>query len=305
MNIREKICKLKQEKDVLILAHYYADKEVQELADFAGDSYALARKAVETTQKNILFAGVSFMGESAKLLNPDRHVYMLDPTAGCPMADMVTAEQVKEARARYPKAAVVCYVNSSAEVKAESDVCVTSSNAVRVVKQLEQKQIFFIPDQHLAHFTAELLPEKEFIYHTGYCPTHQQIDKKSLQAVKERHPKALTLTHPECAEEVLDLSDYTGSTAEIIRFAKESEAEEFIIATETGVFYQLEKDNPEKKFYPVTDCQVCPDMKKNTLSRLLHVLEQIGEEDLPEIELDQRIMQQAKRPLTRMLELAR
>ena len=305
MNIREKICKLKQEKDVLILAHYYADKEVQELADFAGDSYALARKAVETTQKNILFAGVSFMGESAKLLNPDRHVYMLDPTAGCPMADMVTAEQVKEARARYPKAAVVCYVNSSAEVKAESDVCVTSSNALKVVKQLEEKQIFFIPDQHLAYYTAEMLPEKEFIYHTGYCPTHQQIDKKSLQAVKEKHPKALTLTHPECAEEILELSDYIGSTAEIIRFAKESEAEEFIIATETGVFYQLEKDNPEKKFYPVTDCQVCPDMKKNTLSRLLHVLEQIGEEDLPEIELDQRIMQQAKRPLTRMLELAR
>lgn len=305
MNIREKICKLKQEKDVLILAHYYADKEVQELADFAGDSYALARKAVETTQKNILFAGVSFMGESAKLLNPDKHVYMLDPTAGCPMADMVTAEQVKEARARYPKAAVVCYVNSSAEVKAESDVCVTSSNALKVVKQLEEKQIFFIPDQHLAYYTAEMLPEKEFIYHTGYCPTHQQIDKKSLQAVKEKHPKALTLTHPECAEEILELSDYIGSTAEIIRFAKESEAKEFIIATETGVFYQLEKDNPEKKFYPVTDCQVCPDMKKNTLARLLHVLEQIGEEDLPEIELDQRIMQQAKRPLTRMLELAR
>lgn len=305
MNIREKICNLKQEKDVLLLAHFYADQEVQELADFTGDSYALARKAAETTQKNILFAGVSFMGESAKLLNPDKHVYMLDPTAGCPMADMVTAEQVRAAKLQYPKAAVVCYVNSSAEVKAESDVCVTSSNAVKVIKKLKQEQIFFIPDQHLAHFAAEMLPEKEFVYHTGYCPIHQRIDRKSLQAAKEKHPKALALAHPECAGEVLELSDYTGSTAEIIRYTKESVAEEFIIATETGVFYQLKKDNPGKKFYPVTDCQVCPDMKKNTLDGLLSVLEQIGKENLPEIKLDEQIMRQAKRPLARMLELAR
>lgn len=305
MNISEKICKLKQEKDAVILAHYYVEGEVQELADFVGDSYALAKKAVETTQKNILFAGVSFMGESAKLLNPDRHVYMLDAAAGCPMADMVTAEQVREARNQYPEAAVVCYVNSSAEVKAESDVCVTSSNAVKVVKKLDQKQIYFIPDQRLAHFVAEMIPEKEFIYHNGYCPTHQTIDRKSLQAVKEKHPEALTLSHPECAKEILDLSDFAGSTAEIIRYAKENAAEEYIIATETGVFYQLEKENPGKKFYPVTDCQVCPDMKKNTLTRLLYALEHIGTEDLPEIKLDERIMQQAKRPLAQMLELAR
>lgn len=304
MNISEKICKLKQEKDVVILAHYYVDQEVQKLADFVGDSYALAKKAAETEQKNILFAGVSFMGESAKLLNPDKHVYMLDQTAGCPMADMVTAEQVKEARESYPEAAVVCYVNSSAAVKAESDVCVTSSNAVRVVEKLNQKQIYFIPDQHLAHFAAEMLPEKEFIYHDGYCPTHQKIDRDSLLAAKEKHPEALVLSHPECAKEILELSDYAGSTAEIIHYAKENEAKEYIIATETGVFYQLEEENPEKKFYPVIDCQVCPDMKKNTLSRLEYVLEHIGMEDLPEIELDERTMEQAKHPLMQMLKLA-
>ncbi len=305
MNISEKICNLKQEKDVVILAHYYVDQEVQKLADFVGDSYALAKKAAETKQKNILFAGVSFMGESAKLLNPDKHVYMLDQTAGCPMADMVTAEQVKAAREKYPKAAVVCYVNSNAAVKAESDVCVTSSNAVRVVEKLKQKQIYFIPDQHLAHFVAEMLPEKEFIYHDGYCPTHQKIDRASLLAAKAKHPNALVLSHPECAKEILELSDYAGSTAEIIHYAKENEAKEYIIATETGVFYQLEEENPEKKFYPVIDCQVCPDMKKNTLSRLEYVLEHIGMEDLSEIELNERTLEQAKHPLTQMLKLAR
>lgn len=305
MNISEKICKLKQEKDVLILAHYYVAGEVQEMADFVGDSYALAKRAAETEQKNILFAGVSFMGESAKLLNPDKHVYMPDESAGCPMADMVTAEQVREARKKYPDAAVVCYVNSGAEVKAESDVCVTSSNAVRVVENLPQKQVYFIPDQHLAHYVAGMVPDKEFIFHDGYCPTHRKLDRNALLLAKEKHPNALTLAHPECAEEILELSDYAGSTAEIIRFAKENAAEEYIIATEMGVFYQLEKENPNKKFYPVTECQVCPDMKKNTLERLLYVLERIGTKELPEIELDERTMQQARRPLTQMLKLAR
>ena len=303
MSLSDKIRELKQEKDVVILAHYYVDGEVQEIADFVGDSYALAKKAAEVGQQNILFAGVSFMGESAKLLNPDKHVYMVDHTAGCGMADMIDAAEVKRVRAQYPDAAVVCYVNSSAEVKAESDVCVTSSNAVRVVEKMEQKQIYFIPDSHLAHFVAESLPEKEFIYHDGYCPIHQKIDSASLVKAKETYPNALVLSHPECAEDILELSDYIGSTADIIRYSKDNAAKEYIIATETGVFYQLEKENPDKKFYPVTNCQVCPDMKKVSLEKIAHVLENLSDQE--EIVLDERIMEQAKLPLEQMLALAK
>lgn len=303
MSLSEKIRELKQEKDVVILAHYYVDGDVQEIADFVGDSYALAKKAAEVGQQNILFAGVSFMGESAKLLNPDKHVYMVDNTAGCGMADMIDAAEVKRVRAQYPDAAVVCYVNSSAEVKAESDVCVTSSNAVRVVERMEQKQIYFIPDSHLAHFVAESLPEKEFIYHDGYCPIHQKIDRASLVKAIETYPNALVLSHPECAEDILELSDYIGSTADIIRYSRENAAKEYIIATETGVFYQLEKENPEKKFYPVTNCQVCPDMKKVSLEKIADVLENLSKQE--EILLDERIMEQAKLPLEQMLALAK
>lgn len=302
MNLTETILRLKQEKDVVILAHYYVDGDVQEIADFVGDSYALAKKAAEVKQQNILFAGVSFMGESAKLLNPDKHVYMADDTAGCGMADMIHAEEVRRVRAENPDAAVVCYVNSSAEVKAESDVCVTSSNAVRVVEKMKQKQIYFIPDSHLAHFVAESLPQKEFIYHNGYCPIHQKIDVASLQKAKETYPNALVLAHPECPKEILELSDYVGSTADIIRFARENVAEEYIIATETGVFYQLEKENPNKRFYPVNNCQICPDMKKVSLTKIAEVLQNL--EQKKEVLLDEKIMEQAKRPLEQMLVLA-
>lgn len=303
MNTSEKILELKKEKDVVILAHYYVDGEVQEIADFVGDSYALAKKAAQAEQKNILFAGVSFMGESAKLLNPDKHVYMADKTAGCQMADMIDADQVRKIRAQYPEAAVVCYVNSSADVKAESDVCVTSSNAVRVVRKLEQKQIYFIPDQHLGHFVAEALPEKEFIYHDGYCPIHHVISRETLLQAKKEFPEALVLAHPECTEEILRLSDYVGSTADIIRYAGESETKEYIIVTETGVFHQLEKENPDKKFYPVTNYQVCPNMKKVSLAKLARVLENLENEE--EILLEDYVMEQAKLPLERMLALAK
>lgn len=303
MNTSEKINKLKEEKDVVILAHYYVDGDVQEIADFVGDSYALAKKATQVKQQNILFAGVSFMGESAKLLNPGKHVYMVDPTAGCRMADMIDVEQIRRVRKEHPDAAVVCYVNSTAAVKAESDVCVTSSNAVRVVSGMEQKQIYFIPDNHLAHFVAEALPEKDLIYHNGFCPTHQMIDRESLLRAKEEFPNALVLSHPECSADILELSDFVGSTADIIRYVKENEAREYLVATETGVFYQLEKENPDKKFYPVTNGQVCPDMKKITLTKIEHVLEEL--ENQEEMILEASIMEQAKLPLEQMLVLAK
>lgn len=303
MDMKERISQWKRQKDAVILAHYYVDGDVQEIADFVGDSYALAKQAASVRQKNILFAGVSFMGESAKLLNPDKHVYMVDPDAGCKMAEMIDAVQVRKIREQYPKAAVVCYVNSTAEVKAESDVCVTSSNAVRVVRALPQKQIYFIPDHHLAHFVAKELPEKEFIFHSGYCPIHQQIEAADIQRAKRQYPNALTLAHPECMAEVLELADYVGSTAEIIRFAQDAASEEFLIVTETGVFYQLEKGNPGKKFYAVINRQICTDMKKVSLEKVAFVLEHLEEQE--EILLDAQMMERAKKPLEQMLLLAK
>lgn len=302
MDKYEKINKLKCEKDTVILAHYYVDGAVQKAADFVGDSYALAKKAASVSQQNILFAGVSFMGESAKLLNPGKHVYMADPCAGCKMADMVTPNDVKNIKKCYPDAAVVCYVNSTAAVKAVSDVCVTSSNAVRVVRKLKEKQIYFIPDAHLAQFVAKEAPEKEFIFHNGYCPTHQQITKEGLLRAKAAHPGALTLSHPECKEEILALSDFVGSTADIIRFAREHEANEYLVATETGVFYQLEQENPGKEFFPVLKEQVCPDMKLITLDKLEYILGHLDTQQ--EIILDGELIDKAKKPLERMLLLA-
>ncbi len=302
MDNYEKIDRLKKEKDAVILAHYYVDGAVQEAADFVGDSYALAKKAAAVSQQNILFAGVSFMGESAKLLNPDKHVYMVDRCAGCKMADMADADGVRRIKEQYPDAAVVCYVNSTAAVKAVSDVCVTSSNAVRVVRRLKEEQIYFVPDAHLAQFVAREVSEKEFIFHNGYCPVHKELAKEELLHAKEEHPHALVLAHPECREEILSAADFVGSTADIIRFAGENAAEEFLIATETGVFHQLKKENPGKRFYPVAAGQVCPDMKLVTLEKMLAVLEHLEEQE--EIVLDDKLMEQAKKPLERMLVLA-
>lgn len=302
MKIQERINNLKREKDAVILAHYYVNEEVQKLADFVGDSYALAKKVATIDQKNIIFAGVSFMGESAKLLNPDKHVYMVDCKAGCKMADMITTYEVNKIRSEYPKVAVVCYVNSSAAVKAVSDVCVTSSNAVKVVKEIENTQIYFIPDSHLAHFVAKHVPEKEFIYHNGFCPIHRMIDAKSIIKAKSIHPNAKVLTHPECMDEVVELSDYVGSTADIIDFAKKDETKEYIIATETGVFYQLQTDNPDKIFYPVIESQICPDMKLVTLEKIEKLLTNLENEK--EIVLDDEVTDKAKKPLEQMLILA-
>lgn len=302
MNINDRIRELKEQKDVVILAHYYVPGDVQAIADFTGDSYALAKKAAQVAQKNILFAGVFFMGESAKLLNPQKHVYMVDRNADCQMARMINAEQVRKVKAEHPEAGVVCYVNSTAETKAVCDVCVTSSNAVKVVSKMEQKEIYFVPDQNLGRVVANELPEKDFIFHNGYCPIHQAVTRESILQAKKEHPQALVLMHPECSKEVLELADYAGSTAGIIQYAGQSESSEFIIVTECGVFYQLEKENPDKHFYALNPCQVCPDMKLATLEQVLNVLENLDEQE--EILLDDSIMEQAKLPLQRMLELA-
>lgn len=297
----QKIKELKKEKDVVILAHYYVDGQVQAIADYVGDSFALSKLATTVTNENILFCGVKFMGESAKILNPGKTVIMPDITADCPMAHMVEIEKIKQVREMFPDVAVVCYVNSTAEIKSYSDVCVTSSNAIKVVKALPNKDIFFIPDNNLAQYVAKQIPEKHFIFNDGFCPIHKEITKQHILDAKEKHPGAPVLTHPECIEEVLEISDFIGSTSEIIDYATKSDNKEFLIATETGVFYELQQKNPDKVFYSVKGDQICPDMKKITLDNVLAALENFE----PEVKMDEETIKKANEPLVQMLELAK
>lgn len=298
--IINEIEKWKKENDFVILAHYYVDGDVQAIADYVGDSFYLAKIATKVEQENILFAGVSFMGESAKLLNPKKHVYMADNTADCPMAHMVDIDKILEVKEKYDDVAVVCYVNSTAEIKSVSDVCVTSSNATKVVKNIKEKNIFFIPDNNLGRYTAKQVPEKNFIFHDGFCHVHKSIDRELVKQAKEVNPDALILAHPECTEDVLELADYIGSTSQIIDFATASDAKKFIICTEMGIFYELGQKNPDKKFYSVGHRQFCPNMKKITLEKVLDVIKNPKDEVI----LSDEIMKTANKPLEMMLKLA-
>ncbi len=298
--IKQQIAALKKEKDAVILAHYYVDGPVQEIADFVGDSYYLAKKATTVSERVIIFCGVSFMGESAKILNPDKKVVMADETADCPMAHMVDVDRIKEVRQEYPDVAVVCYVNSTAEIKAASDVCVTSSNAIKIVKNLPNHDIFFIPDNNLGRYVAKQLPDKHFIFNDGFCHVHKSIHREDVLKAKEVHPEALVLAHPECTEDTLELADFIGSTSQIIDYVTESPEKVFIICTEMGIFYELMQKNPEKKFYSVGHRQFCPNMKKVRLESVLSALQNLA----PEVELEEEMRNAAKFPLERMLELA-
>ena len=300
MTLTEEINRLKKEKDAVILAHYYAEPEVQAVADYVGDSFYLSRVAVGLAEQTIVFCGVSFMGESAKILNPGKTVLMPDLSADCQMAHMADAGTIRRMREKYEDLAVVCYINSTAELKKYSDICVTSANAVEIVKALPNRNIFFIPDKNLAHYVAEQVPEKHFVFNEGYCPVHEELQLRELMEAKAMHPDAEVLSHPECREEVLKESDYIGSTSGIIQYAARSDSREFIVCTETGVRWKLEKDNPEKKFYFTKTEPVCRNMKLNTLEKLLHVLK-TGENA---VEVDQELQELSKKPLVRMLELA-
>ena len=299
--MKEKILKLKKEKNAVILTHYYAPAEAQEVADYVGDSFYLAKMAKQSTADIIVFCGVSFMGESAKILNPDKKVLMPDLTADCPMAHMVAEGKIEQMRREYDDLAVVCYINSTAQLKCKSDVCVTSSNAVRIVRSLPNKNIFFIPDRNLSRYVAEQVPEKNIIINDGCCPIHAAITIEQLQKVKLEHPNAPILIHPECEPELLSISDFIGSTAEIIDYAKNSNQTEFIICTEDGVDFKLVSDNPDKKFFYPAPHPCCKDMKLNTLEAILSVLEK---ED-KEVIVEESVSEGALRPLDRMLELGR
>lgn len=300
MLITEEIKKYKQEKNAVILAHYYVDDEVQKIADHTGDSYYLSKKAAETDADIIVFCGVQFMGESAKILNPDKKVLMPDVNADCAMAHMVDSNQIQEIRDIHKDLAVVCYINSTAEIKMHSDVCVTSANAVKIVKALTEKNIFFIPDRNLGTYVAEQVLDKNIILNSGYCPVHEQINLKAVKKTKEEYPKAEFLVHPECRMEILNEADYVGSTTGIIQYINTSNAEEFIIGTEIGVFYELRKNHPDKRFYPVINQQICNDMKLVTLDKVLSVLKNENNE----VFVSDEVLRKAIKPLEKMLELS-
>lgn len=302
MNIEElknEIYKLKKEKNALIVAHNYQNDEVQEIADFVGDSFYLSKVCAERPEEVIVFCGVHFMAESAKILSPHKKVLLPEIDAGCPLADMVTAEDVENLKKKYPDYSIVCYINSPASVKAKSDVICTSSNAVKIVREFPNDKIIFLPDKNLGSFVKKQVPEKDIILWEGFCITHYKIKKEDVEKAKSAHPNALVLVHPECRPEVVELADFVGSTKQIIDFATASKEKEFIIGTEMGVLYSLKKLNPDKKFYILHPGMICPNMKKNTLQSVRDALLY----ERYQIEVEEEIMQGAKKALAKMLEM--
>ena len=260
------------ERDAVIVAHNYQTADIQDLADLVGDSFALSRFCAQDPRRVIVFCGVHFMAESAAILSPEKTVLLPEADAGCPMADMADAASLEKARKLYPQAAVVCYINTSAEVKALCDICCTSSNAVQIVRSLPEKDILFLPDRNLARWVAAQAPEKNIIPWQGFCPTHHKISAAEAEKARRLHPDALMLVHPECREEVTGMADFVGSTKQIIDFARESDAKKFIIGTEMGILHQLRKDSPGKTFYLLSGGFVCPNMKKIKLTSVYAAL---------------------------------
>ncbi|WPS87952.1 quinolinate synthase NadA [Brevibacillus halotolerans] len=297
--LRERLFQLKKERNAIILAHFYQRPEIQEVADFIGDSFGLAQKAKETEADVILFCGVHFMGESAKILNPNKTVIIPDERAGCPMADMVNVEGLRKVKAQHPNAKVVAYINTSADVKAETHICCTSSNAQRVIESVDSDEIIWVPDKNLGHYVLQFTNKKMIIWE-GYCNTHDQLSVQDIMLMKAEHPEALVVVHPECRPEIVALADYVGSTTGILKFCKESNQKEFIIGTEDGTRYMLEKESPTKQFYFASKYLVCPNMKVNTLKKCVEALETLK----PQIYVPEHVANAARASLERMLEVA-
>lgn len=287
MCIRDEILKLKKEKGAIILAHYYQIPEIQEIADAVGDSYYLSKVAKDCNEKIIVFCGVKFMAESAKILSPEKVVILPVMEAGCSMADMASAESVSLLKEKYPKAKVVCYINSSAEVKAVSDVCCTSSNALNIIKNIDEEEIIFLPDRNLGSYIQEQIPEKKIILWDGFCIIHERIKKEEILRFKKEHEGILIVVHPECNKEIRAEADFIGSTGEIINFVNTSSKKKFLIVTEEGVIHQLRKNNPEKEFYTPYGSMVCPSMKITTLEHLHESL--LNMKNVVEIDEDLRM----------------
>ncbi len=299
-DLQQKILRLKKEKDVCILAHSYQSHDILEIADVTGDSFQLSQKAAGMNKKSFLFCGVRFMAETAKILSPDRQVILVAPEAGCPMAEQLSKEELIALKKQYPDHTVVSYINTTAALKTVTDVCVTSSSAVEIVSKLNSDKIIFIPDCNLGAFVQEKLPQKKFVFIKGGCPVHSRMTAADVQDARTRHPKALLLVHPECPYSVVSQADYAGSTAGIMAFAKNSDADEFIIGTENSIVAHLQFECPDKKFYPLSKHLICADMKLTTLADVyLALLGQAGEP----IELDADTIRDARRCIDEMIRL--
>ena len=295
----QKIKELKQKKNAIILAHCYQSIEVDEVADFVGDSLYLSREAAKTNADIIVFAGVYFMAETAKILSPSKKVLIPDKTAGCLMAEMINLEKIKEFKKKNPNVPVVCYVNSTAEVKAQCDICCTSANAVNIVKSLGAKDVLFVPDKNLGNYVSSKIEDVNVICYEGYCPIHQDLTVNDVIKKKDLYPLAKVLVHPECQKDVLNLSDFIGSTSGIMKYVKESKDNEFIIVTEIGVVERLQRDYPDKKFIHISQNAICDNMKKISLEDIYKSLD----EEIYEIKIEENLIKSAIRPIERMISI--
>ncbi len=297
--LQDKIIQLKRDTDTCILAHSYMSPDICEVADFVGDSYALSLKAKTTPQKNVIMCGVRFMAETVKMLSPQKRVWLANPTAGCPMAEQMGKEEIEQVKKMYPDYAVVAYINTTAQLKTISDVCVTSSSAVKICKAMPEKNILFIPDINLGTFVKNQVPEKNFKLLSGGCPTHARVDEEEIIQAKAAHPNALFLVHPECRPAVVKYADYVGSTSGIMDYAIKSDAKEFIIGTENSILQHLQLKCPDKKFYPLSKDLVCHNMKATTLADVYNCLKgEAGEE----IVMDEELISSAVKCINKMIE---
>ncbi len=298
--LEERILKLKRDRRAIILAHNYQQGEVQDIADFVGDSLDLSRQAARTDAQVILFCGVDFMAETAKLISPERIVLVPDCNAGCPMANMITERELAALRKKHPDARVICYVNSTARIKAMSDICCTSANVVKVVNSFPPEQeLIFIPDKSLGRYAAEMA-ERDLILYPGYCPTHHRILAEDILQERAKHPQARVTVHPECTRDVIELADHVGSTSQMLKYCGQTDAREFIVGTETGIIHRLEKENPGKVFYAASVRADCPNMKLNTLEKILWSLEDM----VCEVTVPEEIAAKARASIERMLALS-
>ena len=295
-----RIGELKGKRKAVILAHNYQLGEVQDIADFVGDSLELSQKAAKTDGNVIVFCGVHFMAETASILCPDKVVLLPDMGAGCLMANMITAERLREKKKEHPQAVVVCYVNSTAEVKAESDICCTSANAVQVVESLDAREILFVPDQYLGHYVSSKTGKKMILW-PGFCPTHVRIRPEMIKRLKQEYPQAKVVVHPECIPETIALADEVLSTGGMCRYARRDEIHEMMVGTEVGIIHRLRKENPVKRFIPISEQAICPHMKLITLERVLWSLEEMS----PEVKVPEEIRPRAKAAVDRMLEVSK
>jgi quinolinate synthase len=296
--LKERLLELKKERNAIILAHYYQRDEIQEVADFRGDSFLLAQKAAQTDADVIVFCGVHFMGESAKILAPNKTVIIPDERAGCPMADMVNVEGLRALKRQHPNATVVSYINTSADIKSETDICCTSANAIKVIESVESDEIIWVPDKNLGDYVSKFTNKKMIIWE-GYCNTHDMLTVKDVEEMKAQYPNAQFVVHPECRPEVVRLGDFVGSTTAIIQYCKESSCQEFIVGTEDGTGYQLRTDSPNKQFHFATKYLVCPNMKVNNLKKVVRCLETMQ----PEIYVPNEVADKARLSLERMLQV--